>query len=267
MMVGIMERLLRYARNDNGTALVSFLASQGGKDWIPALLLIVLTFTMGCKARTPAMDDSLRAERLRMVATQIEARGVNDPQVIRAMREVPRYEFVPEKLKPLAYSDGPLPIGEDQTISQPYIVAFMTEALKLHPHDKVLEIGTGSGYQAAILAEIVDSVFTIEIIESLGRSAEVRLKRLGYQNVFVRIGDGYQGWPEEAPFDAVIVTAAPDHIPQPLVDQLKIGGRLVIPVGSGIQELVRITKTADGTKRENLLPVRFVPMTGEAEGR
>ena len=200
-----------------------------------------------------------------MVATQIEARGIADPQVIRAMQEVPRHEFVPERLKSLAYSDGPLPIGDGQTISQPYIVAFMTKALKLMPHDKVLEIGTGSGYQAAVLAEIVDSVFTIEIIENLGKSGEARLMRLDYQNVFVRIGDGYQGWPEEAPFDAIIVTAAPDHIPQPLIDQLKIGGRLVIPVGAGIQELVRITKTTDGTKRENLLPVRFVPMTGEAE--
>jgi protein-L-isoaspartate(D-aspartate) O-methyltransferase len=232
---------------------------------IPTLLLIVLTFVAGCKAKVPSVDDSLRAERLRMVETQIKARGVTDPQVIRAMREVPRHDFVPERLRSMAYTDGPLPIGEDQTISQPYIVAFMTEALDLQPHDKVLEIGTGSGYQAAVLAEIVDSVFTIEIIESLGKSAEARLKRLGYENVFVRIGDGYQGWPEEAPFDAIIVTAAPDHVPQPLVDQLKMGGRLVIPVGSGFQELVRITKTADGTRREDLLPVRFVPMTGEAE--
>ena len=232
---------------------------------ISALLLIILTLITGCRAKIPATEDSLRAERLHMVATQIEARGIADPQVIRAMQEVPRHEFVPERLKSLAYSDGPLPIGDGQTISQPYIVAFMTKALKLMPHDKVLEIGTGSGYQAAVLAEIVDSVFTIEIIENLGKSGEARLMRLDYQNVFVRIGDGYQGWPEEAPFDAIIVTAAPDHIPQPLIDQLKIGGRLVIPVGAGIQELVRITKTTDGTKRENLLPVRFVPMTGEAE--
>jgi protein-L-isoaspartate(D-aspartate) O-methyltransferase len=181
------------------------------------------------------------------------------------MLKVPRHEFVPEHLRPLAYSDSPLPIGEDQTISQPYIVAFMTEALKLKPHDKVLEIGTGSGYQAAVLAEIADSVFTIEIIESLGKSADVRLKRLGYQNVVVRIGDGYQGWVEEAPFDAIMVTAAPDQVPQPLIDQLKVGGRLVIPVGVEEQELVRITKTNEGVTRENLLPVMFVPMTGEAE--
>jgi len=200
-----------------------------------------------------------------MVATQIVARGISDSLVIRAMRTVPRHEFVPERLRMLAYSDGPLPIGEDQTISQPYIVAFMTEALKLTPHDKVLEIGTGSGYQAAVLAEIVDSVFTIEIIESLGKSAESRLQALGYDNISVRIGDGYQGWRENAPFDAIIVTAAPDHIPQPLIDQLKVGGRLVIPVGSAFQELVRITKTREGTIQEDLLPVRFVPMTGEAE--
>jgi protein-L-isoaspartate(D-aspartate) O-methyltransferase len=232
---------------------------------ISAILLIVLTVIAGCKAKGPATEDSLRAQRLRMVADQIEARNVTDPQVIRAMQDVPRHAFVPEKLRSLAYSDGPLPIGEGQTISQPYIVAFMTEALKLKPDDKVLEIGTGSGYQAAVLAEIVDSVFTIEIIESLGKTAGTRLKELGYHNIVVRIGDGYQGWPEETPFDAIIVTAAPERIPQPLIDQLKVGGRLVIPVGSVIQELVRITKTADGTRRENLLPVRFVPMTGEAE--
>jgi len=200
-----------------------------------------------------------------MVATQIVARGIGDSLVIRAMKTVPRDKFVPEALRMLAYSDSPLPIGEDQTISQPYIVAFMTEALKLAPHDRVLEVGTGSGYQAAVLAEIVDSVFTIEIIENLGKSAESRLKALGYRNISVRIGDGYQGWREEALFDAIIVTAAPDHIPQPLIDQLKVGGRLVIPVGSAFQELVRITKTPEGLSREDLLPVRFVPMTGEAE--
>lgn len=232
---------------------------------IAAFLFFLLSVAAGCKAKAPANGDTLRTQRLRMVTAQIEARGVRDPQVIQAMKTVPRHEFVPEPLRPLAYSDGPLPIGEDQTISQPYIVAFMTEALKLMPNDKVLEIGTGSGYQAAVLAEIVDTVFTIEIIENLGRSAEIRLKSLGYDNIFVRIGDGYQGWPEEAPFDAVIVTAAPAHVPQPLIDQLSMGGRLVIPVGRTFQELIRITKIPGGTSKENLLPVRFVPMTGEAE--
>ena len=235
------------------------LVSVGG------VVLFFLGFGTGCQGKTPQGDDAFRVRRLDMVATQIVARGISDSLVIRAMRTVPRHEFVPERLRMLAYSDGPLPIGEDQTISQPYIVAFMTEALKLTPHDKVLEIGTGSGYQAAVLAEIVDSVFTIEIIESLGKSAESRLQALGYDNISVRIGDGYQGWRENAPFDAIIVTAAPDHIPQPLIDQLKVGGRLVIPVGSAFQELVRITKTREGTIQEDLLPVRFVPMTGEAE--
>jgi protein-L-isoaspartate(D-aspartate) O-methyltransferase len=230
------------------------------------VLLLCFVVLASCRAKT-AVNDSIRAQRIQMVDTQIKARGVHDPQVIRAMMTVSRHEFVPEPLRSLAYRDRPLPIGDDQTISQPYIVAFMTEVLKLQPHDKVLEIGTGSGYQAAVLAEIVDSVFTIEIIEHLGKRAEALLQDLGYKNIFVRIGDGYRGWPEEAPFDAIIVTAAPDHVPQPLVDQLKVGGRLVIPVGSMFQELIRIVKTPDGTTREDLLPVRFVPMTGEAEQR
>lgn len=232
---------------------------------VGGVVLFFLGFGTGCQGKTPPDDDAYRVRRLDMVATQIVARGIGDSLVIRAMKTVPRDKFVPEALRMLAYSDSPLPIGEDQTISQPYIVAFMTEALKLAPHDRVLEVGTGSGYQAAVLAEIVDSVFTIEIIENLGKSAESRLKALGYRNISVRIGDGYQGWREEALFDAIIVTAAPDHIPQPLIDQLKVGGRLVIPVGSAFQELVRITKTPEGLSREDLLPVRFVPMTGEAE--
>jgi protein-L-isoaspartate(D-aspartate) O-methyltransferase len=227
--------------------------------------LVVLLF--GCKAETQPPAETYKARRVEMVKTQIAARGIGDPQVLNAMLKVPRHEFVPERLRSLAYTDGPLPIGEDQTISQPYIVAFMTEALRLQPHDKVLEIGTGSGYQAAVLAEIVDTVYTIEIVESLGRRADLLLKQLGYDNISVMIGDGYQGWVEHAPFDAIIVTAAPDHIPEPLVEQLRVGGRMVIPVGRLFQELLRITKTEGGTIREDLLPVRFVPMTGEAEKR
>ena len=245
-------RLLRFARND--TSHIS----------LNILLLVLVVLVTGCKAKEAATEDSMRIRRMDMVRSQIEARGVADSLVIKAMLKVPRHEFVPEELRGLAYADGPLPIGEEQTISQPYIVAYMTEALKLQPHDKVLEIGTGSGYQAVVLAEIVDSVFTIEIIESLGKSAEARLKQLGYKNIVVRIGDGYQGWIEEAPFDAIIVTAAPEQIPPPLLDQLKEGGRLVIPVGVEYQELVRIIKTSDGFTKESLLPVRFVPMTGEA---
>lgn len=228
-------------------------------------LILTTACTVGCQAKTPLTEDSLRVMRERMVATQIKARGVNDSRVLKAMREVPRHEFVAKHLYPSAYADHPLPIGEGQTISQPYIVAFMTEALRLEPHYKVLEIGTGSGYQAAVLAEIVDSVFTIEIIENLGKSAEATLLKLGYENIQVRIGDGYQGWKEAGLFDAIIVTAAPPEVPQPLIEQLKVGGRMVIPVGDYFQELIRITKTEDEIIRENLLPVRFVPMTGEAQ--
>jgi protein-L-isoaspartate(D-aspartate) O-methyltransferase len=209
-------------------------------------------------------SDDQQAQRQRMVETQIVARGVHDPTVLAAMRKVPRHEFVPEPLRPAAYDDRPLPIGEDQTISQPYIVALMTEVLDLSPRDKVLEIGTGSGYQAAVLAEIVGQVFTIEIIEVLGHRAETTLKRLGYDRVRVRIGDGYLGWEEHAPYDAIIVTCAPDHIPQPLTDQLAEGGRMVIPVGHQVsQELVLVEKVNGEIHRRSIIPVLFVPMTGE----
>jgi protein-L-isoaspartate(D-aspartate) O-methyltransferase len=200
-----------------------------------------------------------------MVRMQIERRGVSDPATLSAMRAVPRHEFVPEQFRHAAYEDYPLPIGLEQTISQPYIVALMTEALMPGPGDRVLEIGTGSGYQAAVLAEIVGEVYSIEILCELEERARRDLDRLGYTAVKTKCGDGYQGWPEHAPFDAVIVTAAPDHIPQPLVEQLKVGGRIVIPVGSRSQELIRLTKTEDGVERERLAGVRFVPMTGEAE--
>lgn len=206
-----------------------------------------------------------RQDREAMVQQQIAARDVRDKQVLEAMRKVPRHLFVPQAMQPYVYADSPLPIGYDQTISQPYIVAFMTEALTLKPEDRVLEVGTGSGYQAAVLSVLVQEVYSIEIVEPLAREAAERLKRLGYSNVKVRAGDGYRGWQEAAPFDAIIVTAAPDHIPQPLLDQLAIGGRLVIPVGRYFQTLIRIRRTARGFKTEKLLPVRFVPMTGEAQ--
>ncbi len=209
--------------------------------------------------------DIYSEEREVMVEKQIEARGVKDKLVLAAMRKVPRHLFVPRSWRNQAYTDGPLPIGEGQTISQPYIVALMTELLNMKEGEKILEIGTGSGYQAAILAEIAKEVYTIEIICPLAQRAESTLKELGYDNVTVRCADGYQGWKEHAPFDGVIVTAAPDHIPQPLVDQLKAGGRLVIPVGDVFQELMVVTKTESGTKKMNVIPVRFVPMTGEAE--
>ncbi len=212
-----------------------------------------------------AESEEERQARERMVRSQIESRDVRDARVLEAMRLVPRHLFVPAEIRRHAYADTPLPIGHGQTISQPYIVAFMSEAMELKPTDRVLEIGTGSGYQAAVLAHLAAEVYTIEIVEPLGKQAEGLLERLGYQNVRVRIGDGYRGWPDAAPFDAIMVTAAPDHVPQPLMDQLREGGRLVLPVGRFAQELIRIRKERGRTRRETLLPVRFVPMTGEAE--
>lgn len=209
--------------------------------------------------------DPTAAARERMVREQIEARGVTDARVLAAMRAVPRHELVPEELRGSAYEDRPLPIGYGQTISQPYVVAFMTQALELEPGDRVLEVGTGSGYQAAVLGELAKEVYTIEIVEPLAERAAADLARLGYKNVHVRAGDGYRGWPEHAPFDAIVVTAAPERVPQPLIDQLAVGGRLVLPVGRFIQELVRITREETGLREERLLDVRFVPMTGEAQ--
>lgn len=202
-------------------------------------------------------------ERERMVSGQIEARGVTDPGVLKAMREVPRHEFVPPDEREFAYADHPLPIGLGQTISQPYIVAYMTEALELKPGDKVLEIGTGSGYQAAVLAKITPHVFSVEIICELERSAGETLGRLGFSSVRTRCADGYEGWPEEAPFDAIILTAAPAQVPKPLLNQLKEGGRMVLPVGKYLQELLRLRRTKAGFTEEKLLAVAFVPMTGK----
>lgn len=201
--------------------------------------------------------------RTSMVKEQIEQRGVEDKGVLQAMHNVPRHKFVPDHLKKYAYADEPLPIGEDQTISQPYIVAYMTEKLHLNKDDKVLEIGTGSGYQAAVLAEIVDTVYTIEIVDVLAKRAEKTLEELGYKNVNVRCGDGYKGWPERAPFDAIIITAAPTKIPEPLLDQLKEGGLMILPIGDYSQDLELIVKMGSEFERQKLLPVRFVPMTGE----
>jgi protein-L-isoaspartate(D-aspartate) O-methyltransferase len=213
-------------------------------------------------------------ERQRMVEEVIAlaqiavetGRPVLDERVLVAMRKVPRHEFVPAEQKRSAYRNRPLPIGGGQTISQPYIVALMTDLLQLKSGDKVLEIGTGCGYQAAVLAEIAGEVYTIEIIDSLGHKAAATLKRLGYGNVHTRIGDGYKGWPETAPFDSIIVTAAPDHVPPALVEQLKPGGRMVIPVGTFSQALMVVEKKADGsTLSEEIVPVRFVPLTRETD--
>ena len=210
-------------------------------------------------------DFSYARLREEMVQTQIEARGVKDARVLAAMRKVPRHLFIPPIYREHAYGDHPVSIGEDQTISQPYIVALMTELMELKGGEVVLEVGTGSGYQAAILAEIAKEVYTIEIIKSLGKSAETRLKQMGYSNIHVRIGDGYKGWPEVAPFDAIVVTAAPPSVPPPLIAQLKAGGRLVIPVGDFFQVLKVIVKTKTGSSERDVIPVRFVPMTGEVQ--
>ena len=202
---------------------------------------------------------------MNMVEQQIRARGVRDERVLQAMRKVPRHEFVPASQVANAYQDSPLPIGYRQTISQPFIVAYMTDQLDVTPQSKVLEIGTGSGYQAAVLAEVAKEVYTIEIIPELAKSAQETLARLGYDNVHVRAGDGYRGWPEAAPFDRIMVTAAPDHVPQPLVDQLAVGGRMIIPVGDYRQQIRIITRTPRGVVEQNTIDVIFVPMTGEAE--
>jgi protein-L-isoaspartate(D-aspartate) O-methyltransferase len=200
-----------------------------------------------------------------MVERQLKARDIKDERVLAAMGKVPREAFVPPESRVASYEDGPLPIGYDQTISQPYIVAFMTEQLRLKPSDRVLEIGTGSGYQAAILAELVSEIYSVEIVEPLARTAEATLQRLGYKNVHVKIGDGYKGWPEAAPFDAIIVTCAPDKVPQPLTDQLKDGGRMVIPVGGRFAQQLYLLEKKNGQLKESVtLPVRFVPMLREA---
>lgn len=202
--------------------------------------------------------------REKMVETQIKARGVKDPRVLSALLKVERDRFVSEEYLGSAYTDQPLPIGQGQTISQPYIVALMTELLELKGSEKILEIGTGSGYQAAVLAELAKEVYSIEIIETLASKSKNRLSELGYQNIQVKAGDGYLGWPEAAPFDAIIITCAPDHIPEPLVKQLKEGGRMVVPVGATTQELKKIVKRSGKIETTDVIPVIFVPMTGDA---
>jgi len=230
-------------------------------DSSPVLLVFLLFFH--CTGN-PQSSEEFRKQREQMVKWQIEARGVTDKRVLDAMRKVERHLFVPSELAAYAYADQPLPVGYNQTISQPYIVAFMTEALKLSPDSKVLEIGTGSGYQAAVLAELCDSVFSIEIVNELGTKAKTLLKNLNYKNVFIKIGDGYQGWPEYAPFDAIIVTCAPTHVPEPLKEQLVEGGKMIIPVGeTNYQELILLVKKKGRLIQQSVLPVRFVPMVDE----
>jgi protein-L-isoaspartate(D-aspartate) O-methyltransferase len=226
------------------------------------MLAAGLLILAACAAAPGAPAASPDEGRERMVKEQIEARGIKDPLTLAALRKVPRHLFVTEAAAREAYGDFPLPIGHGQTISQPYIVAFMTEALGLRGGENVLEIGTGSGYQAAVLAQIAGKVHTIEIVPELAAQARERLARLGYRNVEVRAGDGYLGWPEAAPFDAVMVTAAAPRIPEPLKQQLAPGGRLVLPVGDEYQELIVVTRRGSAFDERRVLPVRFVPMTG-----
>lgn len=233
--------------------------------WILAALCAV-----SAQPQTPAFDEAREHLAASLTRSLFGRNPVESKRVLDAIRKVPRHEFVPESLRSKAYDDTPLPIGHEQTISQPYIVAIMTEALDVKASDRVLEIGTGSGYQAAVLAELAEQVYTVEIVPELAEQAGAKLAELGYDNVEVRAGDGYQGWPEHAPFDGIIVTAAPGHVPQPLIDQLNPGGRLVIPVGPEFdtQELLLISKDAVGAvSRKTLELVRFVPMTGDAQER
>jgi protein-L-isoaspartate(D-aspartate) O-methyltransferase len=228
-------------------------------------LIVAAIAATGCGQKVPPVSD-FAAQRQLMVQQQLMPRGVKDTRVLAAMSKVPREEFVAADSRSASYEDGPLPIGYDQTISQPYIVAFMTEKLQLRPNNSVLEVGTGSGYQAAVLAELVADVYTIEIVEPLAKNAEATLQRLGYKNVHVKVGDGYSGWPEHAPFDAIIVTCAPNHVPQQLTDQLKDGGHMIIPVGERFAQELYLLEKKDGRLRESaVLPVRFVPMVGEEQ--
>jgi protein-L-isoaspartate(D-aspartate) O-methyltransferase len=208
-------------------------------------------------------SDEEFAKQRRKLVEQLRSQGVRSNTVLDALRKVPRHKFVPAKHRDLAYHNQPLPIGHGQTISQPFIVAYMTEAAEVAPGEKVLEIGTGSGYQAAILGELAKAVYTIEIIPELAEGARDLLREMGYQNVHVKTGNGYEGWPEHAPFDAIVVTAAPDHVPQALVDQLAVRGKMVIPVGTTFQEMVIVSKNESGVVERRTIPVRFVPMVGK----
>ncbi len=240
-----------------------------------SLIIIFIVIQLGSTNLAQSQQSQLQSSNMSkqwsdkansMVKYQIEKRGITNTDVLQVMRNTPRHLFVPPALSTMAYDDYPLPIGEEQTISQPYIVALMTDLLSLKGDEKILEIGTGSGYQAAVLSQLVDSVYTIEIIESLAHNSKNRLNNLNYKNVIVKHGDGYKGWPSLAPFDAIIVTAAPKEVPQTLIDQLKVGGHIVIPVGDKWQELQLLTKlSSDKIKRKTVIPVRFVPMVHPSE--
>ncbi len=229
------------------------------------LTVLIIVFTIGFFSSLSGQN-KFEIKRKEMVKKQIQARGIADKNTLKALEVVPRHLFVPEEYQDQAYDDGPLPIGYGQTISQPYIVAYMTELLNVGPDDVVLEIGTGSGYQAAILSRIVKKVYTVEIVEERGFAAKERLKALNYDNVEVKIGDGYYGWEEHAPYSGIIVTAASEYIPPPLIKQLKDKGRMIIPVGSpfSVQNLMLVEKSGDKIRTKSLIPVRFVPLTRQS---
>jgi protein-L-isoaspartate(D-aspartate) O-methyltransferase len=235
-----------------------------------AALLITFLFFISCDSwsvteRTVVTSESWQAlkQQRQALVDQLKSEGITNPDVLNAMLKVPRHEFVPESQRQYSYQNRPLPIGHNQTISQPFIVGYMTQAASIAPGEKVLEIGTGSGYQAAVLAELAGQVYTIEIIPELAEGAKSVLTKLGYKNIHVKTGNGYEGWPEHAPFDAIVVTAAPDEVPQKLVDQLALRGKMVIPVGSTFQEMVIITRDESGVVEQRTIPVQFVPMTGK----
>ncbi len=251
-------------RRWTGTVVLLALASTCWASRVWAQERVEARAAVQESSRTPDEDPFLE-QRREMVARQIEARGIRAPEVLGALAAVPRHEFLPAARWHEAYEDHPVWIGDGQTMSQPYIVALMTELLELDGDERVLEIGTGSGYHAAVLSRVAAEVFTIEIRESLAVRAREQLTSLGYDNIEFRVGDGYRGWPETAPFDGIILTAAPREVPQPLIDQLAVGGRLVAPVGEYFQDLIVITRGEDGVTRRKVAPVRFVPMVGEAQ--
>lgn len=228
-----------------------------------SIVAVLVALSVACGTGAIPTQRDWDEERRRMVAEQLRARDITSPRVLDAMLRVPRHLFVPEAQRDRSYGDFPLPIGHEQTISQPYIVAFMTQALELAPGHRVLEIGTGSGYQAAVLGVLAKEVYTIEIVAPLAERARATLSSLGYRNIHVRTGNGYLGWPEHAPYDRIMVTAAPDEVPQALIQQLKVGGLMAIPVGTGYQELRILRRTAKGTETLRTLPVRFVPMVNK----
>jgi protein-L-isoaspartate(D-aspartate) O-methyltransferase len=227
----------------------------------PALVWLVVLFILG--GDLPSGAEDLWAAQRRAMVERLRQRGITQPEVLDSMEKVPRHLFVPESLRAQAYADEVLPLGAGRTIYEPHVVALMTSLLDLQKGDKVLEVGTGSGYHAAVLARLAREVYSVEIVPPVASQARQRLQALGYHNIEIRVGDGYQGWAEKAPFDAILLAVAPPHIPQPLIDQLRVGGRMVVPVGGLLQDLLVITKTADGLEKRTVIPVKLAPMTGK----